>query len=83
MEFKWDQSLATGNSVIDWQHQELFRRMEKLVEAAKHGGGKDVISETITFLEKYVIQHFNAEEHIQIANSYPEYDSLNANTRNS
>jgi hemerythrin len=75
MEFKWDPSLATGNNTIDWQHQELLRRMEKLVEAAKHGEGKDVLSETFAFLEKYVVQHFDAEEQIQIANSYPEYDS--------
>jgi hemerythrin len=75
MEFKWDQSLATGNNVIDWQHQELFRRMEKLVTAANNGEGKEVLSEAITFLENYVIKHFDAEEQIQIANSYPEYDS--------
>jgi hemerythrin len=73
MEFKWDQSLATGNNVIDWQHQELFRRMEKLVTAANNGEGKEVLSEAITFLENYVIKHFDAEEQIQIANSYPEY----------
>ena len=75
MEFKWDQSLATGNNVIDWQHQELLRRMEKLVAAAKRGDGKEAITKTITFLENYVIQHFNAEEQIQIDNSYPGYDS--------
>jgi hemerythrin len=75
MGFKWDQSLATGNNVIDQQHQELFRRMEKLVEATKNNEGKSVVSETIAFLEKYVIQHFDAEEQIQIASSYPEYDS--------
>ncbi len=75
MEYKWDQSLATGNNVIDWQHQELFRRMEKLVTAANNGEGQDVLSEAITFLEKYVVHHFEAEEQIQIANSYPEYDS--------
>ena len=75
MDFKWDQSLATGNNVIDWQHQELFRRMEKLVTAANNGEGKDVLAEAIAFLEKYVIQHFDAEEQIQIVNSYPEYDS--------
>jgi hemerythrin len=75
MEFKWDQSLATGNNVIDWQHQELFRRMEKLVTAANNGEGKDVLAEAIAFLEKYVIQHFDAEEQIQIVNSYPGYDS--------
>lgn len=75
MGFKWDQSLATGNNVIDQQHQELFRRMEKLVEATKHDEGKGVVSETIAFLEEYVVEHFDAEEQIQIANSYPEYDS--------
>lgn len=75
MEFKWDQSLATGNNVIDWQHQELFRRLEKLVEVAKHGGEKDAIPEVIAFLESYVIKHFDAEEQIQIVNSYPDYDS--------
>ena len=49
--------------------------MEKLVTAANNGEGKDVLAEAIAFLEKYVIQHFDAEEQIQIVNSYPEYDS--------
>lgn len=75
MELKWDQSLATGNKVIDKQHQELFSRMEKLVVAAKRGEEKDVVSDAIAFLENYVIEHFKDEENIQIANSYPEFDS--------
>jgi hemerythrin len=75
MECKWDQSLATGNSVIDKQHQELFSRMERLVTAAKRGQGKEVVAEAIVFLENYVIEHFRDEENIQMTNSYPEYES--------
>ncbi len=49
--------------------------MEKLVASANKGEGKDVLDEAMKFLENYVIHHFDAEEQIQIANSYPEYIS--------
>jgi hemerythrin-like metal-binding protein len=75
MNFNWNQSLATGNEAIDRQHQELFRRLEILVESAQGSNYLKSVSDSISFLENYIFRHFTAEEKIQIANHYPDYES--------
>jgi hemerythrin len=75
MNFNWNQSLATGNETIDKQHQELFRRLEILVESAQGSNYSKSVSDSITFLENYIFRHFTAEEKIQIDNHYPDYES--------
>jgi hemerythrin len=39
----------------------------------KSGAGKVEVLKTLTFLEKYVITHFNEEEKIQLKTKYPGY----------
>jgi hemerythrin len=75
MDLNWNQSLATGNVAIDRQHQELFSRMEKLLLVVQGSNQPRDISDAISFLENYVFRHFHAEEKIQIANHYPDYES--------
>lgn len=75
MDCKWDESLATGNYIIDWQHQELFKRMERLVNAINQNRGTEEIAESIAFVEEYANQHFRAEERMQQVNSYPDFDA--------
>ena len=75
MDCKWDQSLATGNYIIDWQHQELFKRMERLVNAINQNRGKAEVVAAIAFIEEYAAQHFRAEEKMQEVNFYPDLDS--------
>jgi hemerythrin len=75
VDFKWDQSLATGNYVIDWQHQELFRRMDRLATAISREKGIGEVSDAIAFFEEYATQHFRAEEKMQQVNSFPDFDS--------
>ncbi|OGC92310.1 MAG: hypothetical protein A2W25_16185 [candidate division Zixibacteria bacterium RBG_16_53_22] len=75
MDLHWQSSLATGNELIDKQHQELFRRMEKLLESVNSGQGPKCVSNAITFLENYAFHHFRAEEELQRKNNYPEYES--------
>ncbi len=69
----WKPDLAVGVKAIDEQHKEIFRRVDVLLESCKAGKGKAVVGETLDFLEDYVIQHFMAEENIQLHYSYPGY----------
>jgi hemerythrin len=74
MNFNWNQSLATGNEAIDSQHQELFRRLELLVESSQSADYSKKVSDAVSFLENYIFRHFTAEEMLQSSNHYPEFE---------
>ena len=65
--------LNTGIAVIDDQHRELFRRINLLLADIEGGRGPEAVSGTLGFLEEYIVEHFTAEENLQIHYSYPGY----------
>lgn len=71
--FQWQPELALGVPTVDAQHQEIFRRINRLLEAARNGEGRKELAETLEFLTQYVVQHMAAEELIMIRAAYPEY----------
>ena len=73
MPIEWTQDLAVGVKIIDEQHKEIFRRVDALLEACKAGKGKDAVGGMLTFLEDYIVEHFAAEEAIQMQYAYPGY----------
>jgi hemerythrin len=70
---EWTPDLAVGLKVIDEQHQELYRRINQLLEACSQGKGKETVGKTLQFLSDYVITHFGNEETYMIKYAYPEY----------
>lgn len=75
MPIEWTQDLAVGVKIIDEQHKEIFRRVDALLEACKAGKGKDAVGGMLTFLEDYIVEHFAAEEAIQMQYAYPSYNA--------
>ncbi|MBI5639938.1 MAG: hemerythrin family protein [Nitrospirae bacterium] len=73
MAITWSEELATGVALIDAQHQELFLRINKLLEACNQGRGRNEVGSVIKFLEVYVIAHFAEEEQHMINYHYPAY----------
>lgn len=73
MAIQWSESLAVGNAKIDSQHQELFRRINQLLEACGEGKADKAVNEVLDFLEEYVVIHFQTEEQLMTLNKYPEY----------
>ena len=71
----WNDSLATGNSQIDTQHQELFNRLNGLIDAMKQGKGKDVLADVFKFINQYLTLHFGTEERMMTSYKYPDYDA--------
>ena len=65
--------LLTGVGAIDDQHRELFRRINLLLSDIEAGKGMEAASETLRFLEDYVVEHFTAEENLQLHFAYPGY----------
>lgn len=72
---EWNSNLETGVEKIDGQHKELVRRINGVLEACNQRRGKEVVGETLNFLESYVIEHFNDEEALIVEALYPGYEA--------
>lgn len=70
---KWTPQYAVGVPEIDRQHQELFSKINDLLEACQRGEGKQFLGEVLAFLEEYVQVHFQTEEKAMLTHAYPEY----------
>ncbi|HEY4708508.1 MAG TPA: bacteriohemerythrin [Thermodesulfobacteriota bacterium] len=72
MGIEWSSNLATG---VDWQdrhHKELFKRINRLLDAMSAGYGKDEVRDLFNFLDEYFVVHFEAEERAMNKYGYPE-----------
>ncbi len=75
MEAVFDDSLLTGDKMIDDQHRELIGRINRLLlicENEKPARREAV--ETLDYLADYTEYHFKAEEELQQEIGYPAYE---------
>ncbi len=63
MGIRWTPALAVGHPIIDAQHQEIFRRLDALVQAMAKGDREEV-SRLFDFLGSYTVSHFAEEERL-------------------
>jgi hemerythrin len=72
----WKEKYKIGIQLIDEQHKELFDRVEKFVTALRKEGDWQKklpeIKKTLSFMQNYVVVHFNAEEVYQKKIGYPD-----------
>ncbi|NLG83530.1 MAG: hemerythrin family protein, partial [Firmicutes bacterium] len=78
---EWSDDLSVGFPRIDAQHKELFAQVNELLEASHAARGKEVVGRILSFLEKYVVEHFNTEEEFMAAFDYPDLASHRAEHR--
>ncbi len=70
MGIEWTANLSTG---VDWQdrhHKELFKRINRLLEAMNLGQGKEEVASLFDFLDEYIAYHFEAEEQAMSRHGY-------------
>ena len=67
----FDESLVTGNEMIDGQHKELIAKINKLVDCCEQSSGKLEAIKMLDYLSDYTEFHFGAEEKLQEEISYP------------
>jgi hemerythrin len=67
----WNANLAVGVKKIDDEHQELFGRINKLLEAMAQARAKEEVEPLFAFLGSYVANHFGGEERLMKAHGYP------------
>ena len=71
MRAEFDETLVTGNDMIDGQHKELISRINQLLESCEDGQGKIKAVKMLDYLMEYTDFHFSAEEKLQEEISYP------------
>ena len=72
MHVVFDESLVTGNELIDSQHKEWFDKINNLVDCCEKNGGKLEAIKMLDYMAEYTDFHFGAEEELQEKVSYPD-----------
>lgn len=71
MRAEFDDSLVTGNEMIDTQHKELIDKINNLLESCELGKDKITAVKTLEYLADYTEFHFGEEEKLQAEIVYP------------
>jgi hemerythrin len=75
MTIEWTAALATGVVEIDKQHQELFRRINELLDACHKGKGPEAVGEVLAYLDNYARLHFATEENYMVKYGFADYQT--------
>ena len=74
----FDETLITGNDMIDTQHKELIERINKLLILCENDKpAKREAIDTLDYLSDYTEFHFGEEEKLQEKVGYPELKEHN------
>lgn len=60
--YTWDESIATGDKIIDLQHKQFFAVLYDFAEALEQGRGANELRKALIFLKYYGEWHFGKEE---------------------
>lgn len=71
----WAMQYSIGHPTIDAQHQELFHRIESVMDSVGDSGQAAQFQKTYKFLMEYVEEHFNDEETLMAELNYPGRDA--------
>ena len=71
MRAEFDDSLVTGNEMIDSQHKELIGKINGLLGSCELGKDKIAAVKTLEYLADYTEFHFGEEEKLQEEIEYP------------
>lgn len=69
----WNEKFSVGVPVLDAQHMEIIRIINKLIDANNVEVSSEVISETLTNMTNYAILHFKTEEDFMLEHNFPEF----------
>jgi hemerythrin len=65
-----DERLDAGEDALDVQHRQVIRRLDRLAVAIADGRADEVTS-ALRFLERYLADHFEAQERWMVERGYP------------
>lgn len=65
MRAEFDESLVTGNEMIDTQHKELIDKINKLLDSCETSKEKVVAVKTLDYLADYTEFHFGEKKNFR------------------
>ena len=69
----WNNSFSVGVQELDKQHKKLINLINNLIEMKDAKVDSEIISDALTEMTKYTLEHFEAEEKLMNENNYPDY----------
>lgn len=69
--FEWDDKYSVGNATMDSHHLKIFDILNVIHDAARQGRGEEIIEAQLNELASYTKYHFDEEEKLMAAASYP------------
>ena len=69
----WGEDFSVGVRVLDEQHKQIVTMVNTLIEMSNAKIGSEIISDTLTKMTLYAINHFSKEEEYMLEYNYPEY----------
>ncbi len=72
---RWKDSLCTGISRVDEQHQKLVALINQLFRCMKDGGDRMVLAQVVDELTSYTVTHFRDEEELMRQHNYPDLEN--------
>lgn len=72
LRFKWTEDMTVNNDVLDAQHQELFNKINELLDAMINEGAEDIVEDMVHFFKQYMEGHLRYEENFLADIGYPE-----------
>ncbi|MFA6292914.1 MAG: hemerythrin family protein [Victivallales bacterium] len=67
----WKDDLATGLVMIDKQHKQFFKLVNKLLDSSIREDESKIIFDSFVFLKYYILEHFGVEETSMVEYRYP------------
>ena len=75
MKTEWIKDFKTGIEEIDIHHEDMFDKINELLDAIEHGVELTTIRKLTIFFESFLMSHFTLEEVLQQRLGYPDYES--------
>ena len=78
----WGENFSVGVRVLDAQHKQIVIMVNTLIEMNEAKVDSEIISDTLTKMTQFAIDHLKTEEQYMLEYGYPEYSIQKNNTRN-
>ena len=71
---EWQEIYSVGNEQLDFQHKQMFKMLNAMIEYGETSVDSEVISEMLTKLTEYASIHINTEEQYMEQIAYPDLE---------
>ncbi|HHT9137041.1 MAG TPA: bacteriohemerythrin [Candidatus Wunengus sp. YC60] len=69
----WGENFSVGVRDLDAQHKQIVMLVNTLIEMSDTKVDSEIISDTLTKMTQYAMDHFQKEEQYMLDYGYPEY----------